>query len=140
MKTRKRKIYSVFKGKGKIKNALPGRYTLLSHGILNLQNSTFAPSSLFLKGELIYSMDGFVSVLIFFNTDNEIPRQFLAYSGRYEILGNGKVVHKIDICSNSNQDKTNEIRNYQFEDNNVLLLYFEIDKSTIFQARWEKII
>lgn len=105
-------------------NNLIGRYKLIDHGTYD-NDGSFTPTSNYLKGELIYSSEGYLSVLIFFNEDSETPRKFLAYSGKYEITGIDGILHKINICSNSKRDGTDEFRNYRFE-NNILFLSCEL--------------
>ncbi|MBC7540185.1 MAG: lipocalin-like domain-containing protein [Bacteriovorax sp.] len=117
-------------------NKLVGNYKLLSHGTYN-RSGEFTPTSQYLKGELIYSSEGYLSVLIFFNEDSEIPRKFLAYSGNYEITGDSEVIHKINICSNSKKNRTQESRNYRFIDN-FLFLSCTLDGGEIFEAKWER--
>ena len=116
---------------------LVGRYKLLSHGTYNEQGDFTATSS-FLKGELIYSSEGYLSVLIFFNEVSELIRRFLAYSGEYEITGPEEIIHKINICSQSNRDATTEIRNYKFVDN-YLTLSCDLEENKKFEAKWERV-
>lgn len=121
---------------GTFQNNLIGRYKLLSHG--TYLNGDFTPTSTFLKGEFIYSSEGYLSVLIFFNEDSETPRKFLAYSGNYEITSDIEVIHKINICSNSKKNGTQEPRNYRFVDN-FLFLSCPLDGGEIFEAKWERL-
>ncbi|MBC7539016.1 MAG: lipocalin-like domain-containing protein [Bacteriovorax sp.] len=58
----------------------------------------------------MYSGEGYLSALIFFNEDSETPRKFLAYSGTFEITGADEVIHKINICSNSKKNGTQKRR------------------------------
>ncbi len=121
---------------------LIGRYKLLSHGII-IQGNKFIPTSEYLRGELIYSSDGFLSVIIFFkDTFLKDPpsseKDFLAYSGQYEIVSASKIVHKISICSQGKRDNSEEIRNYRiFEDN--LILSSPLADNRLFEATWQKI-
>jgi hypothetical protein len=118
-------------------NNLIGRYKLVTHG--TYKKAKFVPTSLFLKGELSYSIEGHLSVLIFFNEDQESPRMFLAYSGTYEITSSHEVVHKIHICSNSKKDKSIEMRNYKKVDE-FLFLTIQLEEDEKFEAKWERLI
>lgn len=118
-------------------NVLIGRYKLVSHGTFT-SSGEFSPTSPFLKGELIYSSEGYLSVVIFFNEDSEAPRKFLAYSGHYEITSDDEVIHKMSICSNSKKDGTQELRNFKFE-NDFLFLSCELGEEKKFEAKWERL-
>jgi hypothetical protein len=122
-------------------NPLIGRYKLIDHGIYE-QNGVYNPTSTFLKGELIYSSEGYLSVLIFFKDDPDTNREFLAYSGRYKITSindnNGEVIHQINICSRSNRNGTSEDRHYRFVDN-YLFLSCDLEDGKKFEAKWERI-
>lgn len=118
-------------------NKLIGRYSLLSHGTFD-QSGHFNPTSSFLKGELIYSGNGNLSVLIFFKDDPETNQEFLAYSGNYEITGPDEVIHKISICSKSKRNNSDEKRNYQIE-RDCLILSCDIEDGKRFEARWKRL-
>lgn len=118
-------------------NDLIGKYKLLTHGTFGQEN-IFTPTSDYLKGELIYSSEGYLSVIIFFNDDSEIPRKFLGYSGTYKVTSGNEVIHKINICSNSKKDSTEELRNYRLVDN-FLFLSCDLDGNNKFEAKWERL-
>ena len=118
-------------------NELIGHYKLISHGTYE-NNGVFTPTSPFLKGELIYSGEGYLSVLIFFNEDNEVPRRFLAYSGTYEILNEDEIVHKIRICNQTKRDQSNEKRTFKLIDM-TLILSVDLEENQKFEAKWERI-
>lgn len=63
---------------------LVGRYELISHGVFDSQN-VFKETSSYLKGELIYSNENFLSVLILFKESPEKASDLLAYSGVYKL-------------------------------------------------------
>ena len=117
-------------------NKLTGRYKLITHGTFD-KDGIFTATSNYLKGELIYAGEGNLSVLIFFNEDHEVPRRFLAYSGIYEITSIDQVIHKINICSNSKRDKSDELRNFRFE-KNYLFLSCDLEDQKRFEAKWER--
>jgi Lipocalin-like domain len=118
-------------------NKLIGRYKLISHGTYE-KNGDFTQTSSFLKGELIYSSEGFLSVLIFFNEDNEVPRKFLAYSGSYEIISEKEIVHKIRICNQTKRDQSSEKRTFKLIDK-TLILSVDLEENQKFEAKWERI-
>jgi hypothetical protein len=120
---------------------LIGRYKLINHGTYE-ENGDYKPTSAFLSGELICSSEGFLSVLIFIKDDPEANKEFLAYSGRFEIKSingtTGVVVHHINICSRSKRNGTSENRIYKFVENN-LFLTCDLEDGKIFEARWERV-
>lgn len=118
-------------------NQLIGRYKLISHGIYD-QAAHFKETSAYLNGELIYSNNGYLSVLIFFKNDPESNRDFLAYSGTYEIVGPKEIIHKINICSQSKRNNSDEKRDYQIE-NDFLILSCEIEDGKRFEAKWKRL-
>lgn len=117
--------------------SLVGRYKLLKHGVI-IQENEFIPTSEYLKGELIYSTDGFLSVIIFFKDTPNSEKDFLAYSGKYEVLSASKIVHKINICSQGKRDNSEESRNYRVVDGN-LILSAQLADNRLFEATWQKI-
>ena len=114
---------------------LVGRYKLISHGVINAENE-FQETSPYLKGELIYSSEGFLSVQIFFNEEVLTGKDLLAYSGRYKIISEIEIEHHIEICSQSKRDKSIEKRNYDFKDD-ILILYILYSDKTKFEAIWK---
>lgn len=118
-------------------NILIGRYKLISHGVFNSEKN-FQATSIFLKGELIYSSEGFLSVQIFFKKEIESGRDILAYSGKYKIISTHEIEHHIEICSQSKRDHSIELRNYIIEDR-VLILSILYDDQSKFEARWERL-
>lgn len=116
---------------------LVGRYTLKSHGTFD-QNRNFQKTSEFLKGELIYSSDSSLSVIIFFKDTPETNRDFLAYSGSFELINDFTIVHKISICSNPNRDRTHEKRTFKIS-GDQLTLNAELENGKLFEALWQKI-
>lgn len=116
---------------------LIGRYKLLSHGIFSSEG-TFKPTSPYLKGELIYSSEGFLSVQIFFKNEIEGPRDVLTYSGKYVCTHDCVIEHHIEICSQPKRDQTIEQRNYLLQDDQLTLSVNFEDKSK-FEAKWQKI-
>ena len=115
---------------------LIGRYALKSHGTYD-SNNNFKRTSDYLKGELIYSETGAMSVIIFFKEVPETNRDFLAYSGTFKILNSKELVHQISICSNPKRDNTNEIRNYLLIENKFKLSV-DLGEGSRFEAIWEK--
>lgn len=118
-------------------NNFIGRYKLITHGIY-LSENTFRPTSDYLKGELIYSSEGFLSVQIFFKENIDGPRDLLTYSGRYNIISENIIEHHIEICSQAKRDNTIEKREYKFIDN-ILFLSIQYEDNSKFEAKWEKI-
>jgi hypothetical protein len=117
--------------------SIVGRYKLLSHGTFD-QFGVFNQTSDFLRGELIYSGEGYLSVLIFFNEDNDSNRKFLAYSGIYEIISTDEVIHKVNICSETKRNSSSENRDYKLIDN-FLFLSCPLEDNKKFEAKWERI-
>ena len=116
---------------------LIGRYSLKSHGTYD-SNNNFKRTSDYLKGELIYSESGAMSVIIFFKEVPETNRDFLAYSGTFKVLNSRELVHKISICSNPKRDNTDENRNYLLIENNFKLSV-DLGEGSRFEAIWEKL-
>ncbi len=118
-------------------NNLIGRYKLISHGVYNSLGAFQATSS-FLKGELIYSSENFLSVQIFFKNEIECGRDLLTYSGKYKVVSDDEIEHHIEICSQSKRDHAVEKRNFKLE-HNILNLSILYDDGSKFEARWQKL-
>ncbi len=118
-------------------NILTGRYKLISHGTYSPEGN-FQPTSSYLKGELIYSSDEFLSVQIFLKEEIETARDLLTYSGRYKILNSSEVNHLINICSQGKRDNSIEKRNYRVE-GAYLFLSVDFENKSKFEAKWEKL-
>lgn len=116
---------------------LASRYRLVSHGVYNKQ-SVFAPTSSYLLGELIYSGEGNLSVLIFFKESITSDKDFLAYSGKIEIISENEVIHHISICSQSKRNGTSEKRTLEVTSNGIKLS-LPMDNEERFEAVWKKI-
>jgi len=123
--------------KGLIMNVLNGRYKLISHGIFDC-DGVFHPTSPYLKGELIYSSEGYLSVQIYFQEDPKSNRDFLTYSGNYVVSSSVELLHNISICSQIHRNSTVEKRNYRFEDN-ILFLSLVFEDKRKFEAKWERL-
>ena len=117
-------------------NNLAGHYELISHGVYSSEN-VFEETSSYLKGELIYSGEGFLSVQIFFKEDFLTGKDLLAYSGRYKVISNCEVEHHIEICSQSRRNHSVEKRNYIYNNDFLILSILYSDESR-FEARWKK--
>lgn len=120
-----------------MENLLIGRYKLISHGTYSSER-TFTPTSAFLKGEIIYSSEGFLSVQIFLKPEIETPKDLLTYSGTYKATSSNEVEHHIHICSQSKRDQGVELRNYTIE-GDILKLSANLDDGRMFEAQWRKI-
>lgn len=131
------KMSTFHKNNNKLIGKLIGRYKLINHGTYE-QNGEYKPTSLFLNGELIYSSEGYLSVLIFFKDDPDANREFLAYSGRYEITSDNEVIHQINICSRSKRNGTQEFRTYKFVEK-YLFLSCDLEENKRFEAKWERL-
>ena len=116
---------------------LAGRYRLISHGVYSKQ-SVFVPTSSYLLGELIYSKEGFLSVLIFFKKTITSDKDFLAYSGRFELISENEVAHHISICSQSHRNGTSEKRTLEVTGKGIKL-GLPLENEERFEAVWEKI-
>ena len=111
-----------------------GRYRLVSHGTYKEDN--FFPTSSFLQGELIYSYDGYLSVLIFFKQTVTSEKDFLAYTGTFEQISESEILHKISLCSQSKRNGTVESRTFK-ESGNRIFLGVEMGDER-FEAVWER--
>lgn len=115
-----------------------GHYKLISHGTYSPEG-VFQPTSPYLKGELIYSSEGFLSVQIFLKEEIESPRDLLTYSGKYKIVSDSEVEHHIHICSQSKRDNSTEKRSYKIE-GGFLFLSIEFENKSKFEAKWQKLL
>ena len=116
---------------------LAGRYSLVSHGVYD-RNSHFIPTSSYLLGELIYSADGNLSVLIFFKEAINSEKDFLAYTGRVELISVNEVIHHISICSQIKRNGTNENRTLEVTGEGIKL-GLSMENEERFEAVWKKI-
>ncbi len=112
-----------------------GSYQLLSHGTYD-KAGKFTPTSEYLRGELIYPNDGFVSVLICFNESIKTQKDILAYSGRYEVKTENEIIHHITLCSQLSRSGTSELRKLNFSENK-LVLGIDMENGR-FEAVWDK--
>ncbi len=112
-----------------------GRYQLISHG--TYKENIFSPTSSYLKGELIYSSDGFLSVLIFFRESVTSEKDFLAYTGTFEHKSEYEILHHISLCSQSKRNGTIESRTFKSSGNRI---YLGINMGAErFEAVWAKV-
>ncbi len=71
------------------KEDLFGTWRLVKHGF-EKPNGEFVPTGEGLRGQLIYAPDGSVSVLIVIKPDSSNPRDIIAYSGTFSVVGAAK--------------------------------------------------
>lgn len=114
-----------------------GKYRLLRHGTFN-RAGEFIPTSTYLQGELIYSSEKFLSVLILFNPSITSEKDFLAYTGTYEISSHDQIIHHISLCSQSNRNGTSEARTVTVQ-GSTIKLGLDLDNGDRFEALWEKV-
>ena len=117
-------------------NNIIGRYSLLKHGVYNINNE-YMPSSEYLKGEINYSADGAISILILFKESVEEERDILSYVGTFEIKSADLLVHNITLCSRQKRNNGSEERNYKLE-RNQLTLGCPLPDGSRFEAVWIK--
>ena len=98
---------------------LVGSWNLLKHGT-EKPDGTFQSTSDYLKGQLIYSADGSMSVFIL---KKEKPTSFadvVVYSGRFT-LESDRILHHIELSPDPARRGTTEIRLFKLE-NSILQL------------------
>lgn len=93
---------------------LIGTWTLVKHGT-ETQDGVFRSTSDYLKGQIIYSPDGGMSVFIL---KKETPATFadvIVYSGRFTLQAD-RILHHIEIAPDPARRGTTEVRLFQFAD------------------------
>lgn len=119
-----------------MQNLIAGRYVLISHGIY--EDQIFKSTSAFLKGELIYSTDQTVSVLILFKENPQEIKDILSYVGMYKIKSSDEIEHHISNSSHSKLINTLEIRHY-IKTQDGIILGKPLGGVRRFEAVWKRI-
>lgn len=88
--------------------ALIGTWTLVKHGFVDLDGH-FTPTALEMRGQLIYTTEGSMSILITKRPNAEKLEELIVYSGDYS-LKEGKLLHHIRIAPSAKRVGTTEIR------------------------------
>jgi hypothetical protein len=117
-------------------NKLAGRYNLESHGTFDHEN-VFVSTAPEIQGQLIYSIEGYLSVLILFKKLPVLQNDILAYSGRYEVHDN-VAIHHFDICNNPARIGNSEKRDFSIDSSGVLTLQARLSDGRLFQAVWRR--
>jgi hypothetical protein len=118
-------------------NMIQGRYKLKRHGTYKADGK-FYPTSDYFQGELIYSPDGNLAVLILFSVKPDKNTEFLAYTGRYEIKDEKTVLHQISNCSQPERNNTEEERKFLITGDS-LTLSKKLNSENMFEAIWERL-
>lgn len=116
------------------KNKIFGKYLLKSHGVFR-RNGDFVSTSSFLRGELNYSPDGSLSLLIVFSEKPESLKDVLSYIGSYKVISSDQIDHLINLSTHHPFNGTVETRNYKFN-NQELILGKDLDDGRRFEAVW----
>lgn len=116
--------------------SLFGTYTLKKHGTYD-RKGYYTPTSNYLKGELSYSSDGSISVLILFRETITSAKDILAYTGKFEVSSEDIIIHHISLCSIQIKNNRSEERKFSLNGSSLKLSVIEKDNSK-FEAEWEK--
>ena len=120
-----------------MRNKIIGRYKLLSHGTFSLEG-VFASTSQFMRGELQYSSEGFLSVLILWSPKVEKAADIFAYSGKFELIDDRTVKHIMHVSTVDRFNDGQEVRTIFFEGELIVLGKVFAD-GTRFEAKWQRI-
>ena len=112
---------------------LIGSWNLLKHGI-ERPDGTFQSTSDYLKGQLIYSADGSMSVFILKKAKPESFADIVVYSGRYT-LETDRILHHIELSPDPARRGTTEARFFRLK-NAVLQLTTIPTDSGRFLIEW----
>jgi hypothetical protein len=115
---------------------LVGTYTLKSHGLIS-KDGNYKPTSPFAKGDLRYSADGNLSILILFAENPTIAKDVFAYTGTYKVLSDKLVEHKFAMHSYPKFIGETETRDFSVQ-GNELKLGRVFEDGTSFEAIWVK--
>ena len=79
------------------------------------------------QGRLVYTPDGFVSVLIMYLTSGSVPERFAddeltAYSGRYVLHPGPEVEHAIDLSFRTGWIGSSQRRSIELDDDELVLV------------------
>ena len=113
---------------------ITGRYKLLSHGTYSPEN-IYVSTSDYLRGELYYGADGFLSVLIVFSKNPTQAKDVYGYVGRYSVKSPSVVEHQMSVASHPSQMDATEERTFKHEGSNIILGKIYPD-GTRFEAVW----
>jgi hypothetical protein len=116
--------------------SLVGTYSLKSHGVISKEGA-YKPTSPYAKGDLRYSADGNLSVLILFAENPTVAKDVFAYTGTYQVLSDKLVEHKFAIASVPRIIGTTETRDFSVN-GNELKLGRVFEDGTSFEAIWVK--
>jgi len=114
---------------------LVGSWLLAKHGCYDLEGRYHA-SGAGRRGQLIYSPDGSMGVLITTKPEPVHLKDIIAYSGSFTIEGD-KVFHHIKICPNPKRLNTTEVRLVELR-GNELVLTTEPDDEGHYEIIWHR--
>lgn len=118
-------------------NRIAGRYSLIKHGTYD-SSGLYKASSDYLKGEINYSSDGSLSVLILFKPEIEPKNDILSYLGTYHFVTEETLSHNITLCSNQARNNSSEMRTFKLS-GTQLILGNALANGSRFEAIWERI-
>lgn len=110
-----------------------GSWVLQKHGYYNHAGQYHCTSEV-ARGQLIYTADNLMSVLIVKVNAPESLNDVIAYSGRFSVTAD-TISHHIQYALRSEREGTTECRNYCFE-NDQLILVTEDDGQGYYEIVW----
>ncbi len=112
-----------------------GTWSLVDHGYVG-QDGLFARTGQNMIGQLTYTSDFSMNVLITKTASPTSLEDIIAYSGKFS-LQSGKVLHHIEVASNISRVGTIEVRQLEFQDKH-LILRSEPTNQGYFEITWQQ--
>lgn len=110
-----------------------GSWMLQKHGYYD-RAGKYRCTSEVARGQLIYTADNLMSVLIIKVNTPESINDVIAYSGRFSVTAD-TISHHIQYALRSEREGTTEYRKYRFE-NDKLILLMEDDGQGYYEIVW----
>ncbi len=116
-------------------NSIVGGWDLRKHGFYN-HSGEYHCTSEDARGQLIYTADNLMSVLIIKLNVPDSVNDVIAYSGTFSVTSD-TILHHIQYALRLERENTTEKRRYRFE-NNQLILTTEADDQSYYEIVWER--
>ncbi len=117
--------------------SISGTYNLVKYGYQYKHQNQFKPISDWYSGQIQYSENGYMSVIVRFAEKPEDFSDIVAYSGTYKIVGN-QIHHEVSHSVRPEYIGQKLVRDFHLE-NGELVTEFENTDEFIKFARWKKI-
>jgi Lipocalin-like domain len=112
-----------------------GRWSLIKHGRF-LSDGRYVTSADTMRGQLIYSSDFSMSVLIVFGEEAQNPSDLIAYSGHFSMEG-GDILHQIEVSPRLSRQQSTERRTATLS-HDQLTLRTEANTEGYFEIVWSR--